>query len=282
MNEEIVVLYSGGTDSTCCAALMAGKFSRLHLLSYNRFGLFGINNIKTNVSRLKDKFGENKFIHKDLNIDKLFKKVSYSRYFYNIRNYGFFVLSTCGLCKLTMHLRTLIYCLDEGVKNVCDGSNKNMKFFPGQMKIVIEEIKRMYSEYGINFMTPVYELNHPENLGWAAKTGLSNINIMNEKEVNFKNSSDSCFTTGQMLKNMGIFDSDNLKGTSLDKKMQARCFQLVLFNIFLYGYFLPAYGESLYFKVCLDFYKDKIKYFKHFIDEYVKKGRESRLGVCLF
>ena len=112
-NEEIVVLFSGGTDSTLTAALMAEEFRKVYLITYDRFGLFSITNPKINVEKLKNKFGDNKFTHKVIRLDRLFKFVSYERYLRNFIRYRFFLLSTCGLCKLAMHIRTVIFCLNN-------------------------------------------------------------------------------------------------------------------------------------------------------------------------
>ena len=106
--KEIAVLYSGGTDSTCAAVLMLEQFECLHLLTYERFGLFHTENIGTNVKALREKFGEQRIKHIFINIDKLFKEVSYAKYWQTLINFGFLMLTTCGLCKLAMHIRTVI------------------------------------------------------------------------------------------------------------------------------------------------------------------------------
>ena len=79
--------------------------------------------------------------------------------------------------------------------------------------------------------------------------------LLNNK-VNLKN---TVCTSGNILCKKGFFSQENVKGTKLDHKMQARCFQLILFNIFVHWYFIPLYGPQKYEKMCVDFYKDKIK-----------------------
>ena len=85
--KEIAVLYSGGTDSTCVAFLMAKEVDKVHLLVYKRFGLFSIDNIATNVKKLTERFGEDKIVYKVIDLDKLFKEVSYAKYWHNLKNY---------------------------------------------------------------------------------------------------------------------------------------------------------------------------------------------------
>jgi len=275
--KEIVVLYSGGTDSTCTAALMAERFDKVHLLTFDRFGLFSVTNSKVNVKRLKDKFGENKFTHKIINVDRLFKKVSYSKYLYNFIKYRFLLLSTCGLCKLAMHIRSLIYCLENNINQVCDGANKNMPLFPAQMIEVINEIKNMYSRYGISYSIPVFEFNQPKNIGYLDRINPKILQLqVFEHKSDYKNP-----TAGEILFKMGIFPAKNVKGTKIDRQMQARCFQLILFNIFVLWYYLPTNKLGRYKEMCVNFYKEKMQYFENLIDEYLKKAEKSRLSRLL-
>ncbi len=71
--------------------------------------------------------------------------------------------------------------------------------------------------------------------------------------------------------------SKNVKGTELDRKMQPRCFQFILFNNFVLWYYLYNHSYDEYRKATLKFYREKISTFTKLIDEYVKKGKKSRL-----
>ncbi len=266
--EEIAVLYSGGTDSTCAAALMLREFDRVRLLTYRRFGLFSINNIKKNVTLLKEKFGKNKITHTVIKFDMLFKYLSYSNYFHYLKRYNFFLLSTCGLCKLSMHIRTLIYCLENNIKYVCDGSTRysGNNYYPAQMTKVLDEIKAMYKQYNIEFLTPVYDFDEPDNIEWFDKLGLRKIRILNLNNGQGRVNK----TAGEVLFDMKIFSQKNVKGTIFDKKMQARCFQLILFNLFLYWYYLPIYGEQKYIDTAHKFFKEKIKDSNSFVEKYLE------------
>jgi predicted subunit of tRNA(5-methylaminomethyl-2-thiouridylate) methyltransferase len=268
--KEIAVLYSGGTDSTCAAALAADGFERIHLLTYSRFGVFCAKNTELNVSKLRDKFGKDKFIHRVMNIDRLFKEMSYSGYMPALVKHGFFLLTTCGLCKLAMHMRTLAYCLDNKISYVCDGANKNMDYSPDQMRELTVELKALYARYNIEYTVPVYEFSHPDDIGWLDKLGVSGLMERKEKKE------DGAVTTGEQLFKMGIFPSKNMKGTREDRRMQARCFQLVLSNIFAHWLYIPDHGLEKYKKKCVEFYKEKIAYFNGLIVEYVRDKSKSR------
>ena len=273
--KEIAVLYSGGTDSTCAALLMAKEFDKVHLLVYKRFGLFSIDNIATNAEKLNQRFGRDKFVYKVIDVNRLFKKVSYAKYWHNLKNYGFFMLSTCGLCKLAMHIRTLIYCLENNIKHVCDGANKNAGagYFPAQMLEVIDLIEKMYAQYEIIYSRPVFNLDEPKGTTWVDKLGLEKLQLPSIKA----GKQETELTSGRILFNENILSKENVKGTKMDHKMQARCFQLILFNIFLYWYYLPTHGPSKYKETAVNFYQEKMEYFQALVDEYLEKKSKSRL-----
>ena len=156
-NKEVVLLFSGGTDSTYTAVLMNQEYQKIHLITYDRFGFFNTKNCLDNALALREKFGENKFVHRFINIDDFYKKIAYSNYFQDILKYRFFLLLTCGLCKLAMHWRTIIYCLNEGVGSVCDGSNQEMITDPSQDREVLHEMKLLYKEFGVDYFNPIFD-----------------------------------------------------------------------------------------------------------------------------
>ncbi|MBI5452894.1 hypothetical protein HY945_05535 [Candidatus Gottesmanbacteria bacterium] len=271
-NRDIIVLYSGGTDSTLTAALMAERFEKVHLITYERFGIFSATNPVINVQKLKQKFGDDKFTHRIIREDRLFKYVSYERYLYNLVKYRFFLLSTCGLCKLSMHIRTIIFCLNNKIFNVCDGAHQDMRLFPDQMISVINEIRKMYAVFGIEYTNPVFDFEGPKNIDFVDKLHLEKI-LATESHDPIKKQS----TTGYKLFQMGLMPLENVKGTELDHKMQPRCFQFILFNIFVLWNYFADHSYEEYEKRTLTFYKEKIGRFIGLLKEYTQKGRKSIL-----
>ena len=276
-SNEVLVLFSGGTDSTLAAALMAQQYKKVHLVTYDRFGFFGIKNSKINVNKLKNIFGDDKFTFKITKYNNLAKYVFYEKYWHNVMKYGFFMLSTCGLCKLAMHIKTIDYCLKNKVYNVCDGANKGMYLFPAQMKDVILEVKNMYSKFGINYTNPVFHFDGHQDAEFADLLHMERIfpntnalpDIFNA-EKGEKN------TAGRKLCSMGIMHSNNVKGTELDRKIQARCFQFILFNIFVKWYYLHNNSYDKYQQETVNFYKDKISNLTSVVEDYARNGRDSR------
>jgi len=276
--KEVVVLFSGGTDSTLTAALMAEEFEKVHLVTYDRFGFFSTDNTELNFQKLEEKFGKDKFIHRIVKIDKLSKYVFYERYFRNFIKYRFFLLSTCGLCKLAMHIRTVAFCLENKIANVCDGANQGMRLFPAQMKRVIEETKKMYVNFGINYMNPVFDFEGPQDLEFTDRLRLERVlPSQNKEEADDSSLEEKKMTTGCKLFELGLMPSENVKGTKLDRKMQPRCFQFILFNIFILWYYMHNRTYEQYEEATFKFYKDKISLFTKLLKEYTEKGPKSKI-----
>jgi len=270
--KSIAILYSGGVDSTAAAVIMAKRFDQIHLLSFKRLGLFNVERTSLNAELLKTKFKNKLFFHTILNVDKLFHMISYAKYFKSLKKYGFFLLSTCGLCKLSMHIRTLIYCLNHDIHFVADGANKHMFYFPDQTIEYINAVKNLYSQFQISYLNPVFDFDCPEkDTDWLHKLGLDT-DIPSENDKLIKK-----LTTSQLLFDEGVTSIPNAKAEKINQTTQARCFQLTLFNIFLHWYFLPTYGILKYKQLTYDFYRERTRLLLKMMVDYLKDGKNSFL-----
>lgn len=274
-NNDVVVLFSGGTDSTLTAALAAERYGKVHLVTYARFGLFSVTNPRVNVTKLKQKYGEDKFDHTIIDVDKLTEYIFYERYLRNLARHGFFLLSICGLCKLAMHVRTVVFCLENNLSQVCDGANQGMNLFPAQMAKVIVELKDMYAQFGIEYSNPVFHFEGPQDTGFADKLHFEKIFPEAEPAAGAGEKA-SCPTTGRRLFDLGLMPSENVKGTKLDRQMQPRCFQFILFNIFVKWYYLYNHSYEEYQEATVRLYRDKIYMLKQDLADYTARGRQSR------
>lgn len=250
---EIAILFSGGTDSTAVVALLAEKYDKIHLISYKRFGIFNIENTRSVITELREKYGD-KFNHHIIDFNETFKKLSYGNYLKSLFKFGFMNLSSCGLCKLGMHVETIIFCLKNNIKYVYDGANKNMgSVFPAQMPAVLDEFKKMYHQYGIEYGNPVVDC-----------TIIDDKDLTSAKPIKFTQE-ELDNSTGNILFKAGLTDSVNIKGSKLDSTRQARCFQLVSLQIHLKKYLLFFKTENEYKEIAKEFMKYKIEYAKEVI-----------------
>jgi hypothetical protein len=260
---EVAVLFSGGTDSTCTALLAARDFQRVHLVTFRRFGMFGVERSDTNFRKLQALYGPDRFVRPPImQVDKLFRHLSYGSYLRDLRRHGAMVLTTCGICKLAMHLRALVYCLDNGVKHVYDGANRNMYIFPAQMGDVLALLSELYASHGIRYENPVFELDDPQGMNFGSRVfGLSP-----ERQHTADRASTS---TGAILVEHGILPEADVKGTAIDRTMQARCYQFVLFNVYARWAFLERQDYGTYARRVHAFYADKVAESAALMDEWV-------------
>lgn len=277
---ETATLFSGGTDSTLTAALMADKYDKIHLITYDRFAFSSVMNPLVNVKKLRDKYGEDRFDFHVINVEKLTRFVFYERYLHNIRKHGFFLLTICGLCKLAMHVRTVIFCLENGIPNVCDGANQGMHLFPAQMANVIKEYGDMYTRFGITYSNPVFKYEGPQDLDFTDRLRLERMLSRDKEEVG-GTATQTVNTTGKKLYELGLMPAENVKGTELDRKMQPRCFQFILFNIFVHWLYLADHTYDEYQDATVLFYRDKIAAMSAQLEEFVEKGEASRLAKMI-
>ena len=165
MKSDCCILFSGGSDSTLVAFLAAKKHRTIHLLTYKHRGNSNADNSKKNVALLKKRFGNAKFIHKIIDIEKLFNKIYSHNRLKNIIKYKFtykfiFLYNLCGACKFSMHIKTITYCIKNNIKYVYDGANTERdKEDPSQMLSVLPLIKKLHNHYNIKFKNLIY-YNH--------------------------------------------------------------------------------------------------------------------------
>jgi len=173
-SKEIVHLFSGGTDSAYSATLLAGMFDKVRLVTYERLGFTHTENSKIYAGILMKKYGKDRITHTFINIDKEFKKLCFKNHFTDFLKYGFYVLINCGLCKLAMDWRTIVYCIDNNIKYVSTGSGKEMVFDPSQNIEIIKEVRDMYASFGIQYFAPGFEIPPNEREKELLRLGIAN------------------------------------------------------------------------------------------------------------
>lgn len=156
IKKQVAILFSGGTDSTFAAVLMVREYDRLMLLTYDRCGFYNTENSRINAGKLRGIYGAERVSHKIINIDKEFKTLCYRHYLSDLLRFGFNNLTNCGLCKLAMHCRTIIYCLSNNIKYIADGSGREMITDPSQTGAVIAEMQKLYRSFGLSYTAPIF------------------------------------------------------------------------------------------------------------------------------
>jgi len=283
---QVAVLFSGGTDSTLTSALVQERFETVHLVTYNRMGFHSTENTGVNAQMLKDRYGDERFVHEIIRVEKLFKWISYERYLQNIYRHGLYMLSTCGLCKLAMHMRTVKYCVDHGIHHVADGANQAMSMFPAQMKPVIEKMQEMYEHFGVTYGNPVFELEGHDEQGYVDDAnsqflgmGLGRVQDTTTPtwEPPPRTLQPARNTAGERLFQIGLAPMPDVKGSKYDQKRQPRCFQFILFNMFAIKYFTAEKSYEEYRDGTVQFFEDKIDRATQVLEAHFEKGKHAKL-----
>lgn len=273
--QECAILYSGGTDSTCVAALLAQQYDHSHLLTYEELGTRGAPSPRRNVEALQEKFGRGKFSHHLMSIDALLRYISYDQYLRYLIRHGLFVLSTPGFSSLSWHVRTIVYCLDHGIDHVADGLTRELMHFPGHMDGVLKEIRQLYESFDIDYTNPIREWDVPPDQRFVERL------VVNPH--GFVPSADDSGappekTSGRYLYDVGLMPHPNVKGSALDRLMQHACYPLVLFNIFAFWYYLSRHEYADYEQRMVNLFRQKIVDMKRLLDEYKRVGAQSTLA----
>jgi len=277
-SEDCVILYSGGTDSTCVAALLTERSRRLHLLTFYEAATRDSPLPAANVGRLRDRFGEDRFPHSVLSVDALLRRLNCDRYACYLRRHGFFMLSNCGLSSLAWHVRAIVYCLDNGIRRAADGVTRELGHFPGHMDPVLRELKGLYARFGIEYENPVRDWDVP------ADQRLIDRLIVDRHASEFEPAPEPrspSRTTGRYLYELGLLPHPNVKGTDLDRSMQHACYPFVLFHIFAFWLYLPFHEYAEYEARMAGLFKEKIQDAARWLDGYKATGRASELAELL-
>ncbi|MDD2717157.1 MAG: 7-cyano-7-deazaguanine synthase [Candidatus Wallbacteria bacterium] len=274
--KDCVLLYSGGTDSTCTAALMAEHFQNIHLLTFYQ-GREKKSCISENIQALENKFGP-RFIHKIISTTKLVKFISYHRYLKYLFRHRWLVLSTCGFTTLSWHINAIVYCRLHQIEVVADGLTRELMHFPGHMDAVMEIFRKLYAEFGISYQNPVRGFDTPPDRQFIDRL------IVDQHGFFFPSEESTAAdqrTTGQYLYQHEILPHPDVKGSPMDHRMQYDCYPFILYNVMIFWIYLNFQSyETVSDKMSLLF-KEKVDDMRILLKEYFEKTGESRLSGLL-
>jgi hypothetical protein len=172
------VLFSGGTDSTLAAAQMLEECDRVTLLTFDPGYLYFLGRTRVHAEKLAGKFGSDRVEHLIIDIRDYINEILGSDVKGDLGEYGFNMTSlVCLGCRLSMHACAIVWCIQNQVPYLVDGSIRAQSTIPEQMESVIRRNRRFYSEkYGIHHFSPIYEESGSdrrlEELGIADKRRL--------------------------------------------------------------------------------------------------------------
>jgi len=156
-------MFSGGVDSTTAALNLSREYRRVHLLSYrNGYGHYKLERTLKRVRELERHAGR-RFHHTLESIRPLFDHFVVDDLDNEYQRWGSGFIWCLG-CKLAMHTRSILYCLEHQVPIMNDGSSSSTGEMVEQSLLSLFMFREYYGEYGIDFRTPVYTIPREEEI----------------------------------------------------------------------------------------------------------------------
>jgi predicted subunit of tRNA(5-methylaminomethyl-2-thiouridylate) methyltransferase len=173
MNNEakrIALMFSGGVDSTMAALRLAERYDGVDLVTYhNGYGHYKMMRTARRANQLAKRH-PNVFTHNILSIQNDFERFVLSSLEQDYDDHGSGFVWCLG-CKLVMHMRTVLFCLEKGITMAADGSSGDTAEMVEQMPASVQRIRRFYQEYGIGYETPVYEAKRADSITELKRLG---------------------------------------------------------------------------------------------------------------
>jgi hypothetical protein len=158
-------MFSGGSDSTLLASMFAQEHTVVHLVTYHHAVMTFAAKSANAFEMLQRAFGRGRFVHSIMDINDLMGRIFARPLPRDLKTYGTYALPMCcGACKLSMHVRSILYCHEHGIRYAADGSNAELsEHSPEQFKPVLELYRRMYARYGIEYSNPVFDIERSDH-----------------------------------------------------------------------------------------------------------------------
>lgn len=274
----VAVLFSGGTDSTCAAALAAQRHNCIHLLTFIEHATRNSPLPTHNAHLLQARFPEVQFLSRAISVDRLVRFFWYERYVRTVRQYGLLALATPGFSSLSWHVRTIAYCLEHGITKVADGLTRELMHFPGHMDASVDMFRFLYAAFGITYENPVRDWPTPPDRQFIEQV------LVNRHEGEFllgDASTEGRKTTGQYLFDAGVFSQPNIKGSRRDFSMQHDCYPFSLYNIIAFWGFLSVEPYAIFCLRIEKLMKDKADEALRLLRDYAKNPASSQLAELL-
>ncbi len=153
------ILFSGGTDSTLAAALMLDEGRDVTLLTFDPGFVLFLDNASNNARRLQLRYGADRVRQEIIDNTEPTQRILFGDKVADLREYGFNMSAlVCLGCRMAMHARAIIYCLENEVPYLVDGSIADQSTVPEQLPSVLQRHRRFYrEEFGIHHRSPIYD-----------------------------------------------------------------------------------------------------------------------------
>jgi hypothetical protein len=173
--KEIVLMYSGGLDTTYTALQLAEEFSKVHLLTFCNGMCVRAGASKMHVDLLQERFGSDKFEHAIISVSQVFSFLKKGLLKDMVKIHSPLLFDLC--CRLSMEVATIFYCVDRGIKCATSGNNPDTQgeIFLQQEKY-LNIVSSFFLHHGVQYLHPVKHLDSRKEItkqleGAGIKTG---------------------------------------------------------------------------------------------------------------
>lgn len=158
--KKCAVLFSGGLDSSFTVCSLIEKNYDVDLLHYDQGALISNKLYEIRAEELRKAYPNKDIRLHNYNISGLFRRIALVSIEQDILKYKHSLV--CLGCKLSMHLQTIIFCHENNISVVADGSSSRQNSYAEQSTTAIKAIHDIYAKYNIQYLNPIYDLKKTE------------------------------------------------------------------------------------------------------------------------
>ena len=250
--EQVAVMFSGGTDSTLAAAMAAETFKKVHLLTFRTSQMAHAERSRLSSNNLIERYGADKIVHYIIDNDALFRKFYFSQYKRDLRKYGLYLnCLVCPACGVGFQVRSLLYCRTFGCRYIWDGlqsEGTKEHLYPGLQPEVQGILTDLYQDYDVIRESPVYDISRTDY-------------VLYERGI----------TDRRGLKLRALLDAD-LSDESYQEqlnrwhKTQADCTGNVVGLVYLVCAFLPKHGQAASTKLMTEYFAERVTMAREYLE----------------
>jgi 7-cyano-7-deazaguanine synthase in queuosine biosynthesis len=252
--EQVAVMFSGGTDSMLAAATGAETFKKVHLVTFHTSQMSHWERSCIGAQALIDRYGTDKVVHRIIDNDALFRNLHFSNYFKDLKKYGLYLTClVCPACGVGFQVRSLVYCRKYGCRYLWDGlqdEGASEHIYPGLHPDVQGRITELCRDHGVIRESPVYDISRTDY-------------VLYEKGL----------TDRRGLKLRALLDADMKteeykEQLNLWHRTQADCTGNVVGLMYLIGAFLPRYGHEANKELMGSYFEERIEMGRAFLERH--------------
>lgn len=165
MKNEVLLLFSGGKDSFLSACYLIEEGYKLSMVTFENGAGLQAENAKHGAKRIIKRYGKEKAKYLGVHCIAGFWREFFLPYFNMkpseiVTEYGELTISQfhCLTCRTAMYIWAILKAKQNGIDSIADGA-RNDQGFAIELPRMINAYKMFLSEYGIDYILPVIDMN---------------------------------------------------------------------------------------------------------------------------